>query len=162
MAIFVMPELFLRFMCCLIFATINMTKPSSIEEFYLDKQCWIAENLKKEIGHFNIFSLEGHCGTNAKPMSYSRKDFYKISLIIGKKRLYYADKIIDIDTQALLFANPQIPYKIEALDEYQTGIFCIFTEAFFSQYGNLKDYPIFQPNGNPVFHLTEAQVPDSF
>lgn len=115
-------------------------------------------NLKKEIGHFNIFRLEDFAGPYAKPIPYSRKDYFKISLIIGKNRVHYADKTIEIDKQALLFANPQIPYNWEPLEEQQSGFFCIFTEAFFNQFGSIKAYPVFKPGGNPIFFLTDEQV----
>jgi AraC-like DNA-binding protein len=116
------------------------------------------DNLKKEIGHFNIFKLDDFVGCNAKPIPYSRKDYFKISLIIGKNRVYYADKVVEIEEQALLFANPQIPYNWEQLEEHQTGFFCVFTEAFFHQFGNLKEYPVFKPNGNFIFAVDKEQT----
>ncbi len=72
--------------------------------------------------------------------------------------MYYADKIVEIQKQALLFANPQIPYYWEAIDEKQSGFFCVFTPAFFHQFGNLKNYKVFQPGNSPVFELTDEQV----
>jgi len=44
----------------------------------------VPDNLKKEIGHFNVFRFEDFVGKKAKPVPYSRKDYYKISLLIGK------------------------------------------------------------------------------
>src|SRR5687767_4624858 len=113
-----------------------MEKTETIEDFYRSKLNFMPDNLKKEIGHFNIFKLDDFVGCNAKPIPYSRKDYFKISLIIGKNRVHYADKIVEIEEQALLFANPQIPYNWEQLEEHQTGFFCVFTEAFFHQFGN--------------------------
>lgn len=135
-----------------------MQKVETIEDFYQEKLNWMPDNLKKEIGHFNVFKLDDFMGCSAKPIPYSRKDFFKISLIIGKNRVHYADKVIEIDKCALLFANPQIPYNWEQIDEKQTGFFCVFTEAFFHQYGNLKEYPVFKPNGTPIFSITDAQA----
>lgn len=116
------------------------------------------DNLKKEIGHFNVFVLDDFMGCSAKPIPYSRRDYFKISLIIGKNRVHYADKIVEIDKQVLFFANPQVPYNWEQLEEQQTGFFCVFTEAFFHQFGNLKEYPVFKPNGSPVFAIDDDQV----
>jgi AraC family transcriptional regulator, transcriptional activator of pobA len=135
-----------------------MKKVETIEDFYLTKLNWIPDNLKKDIGHFNVFKLDEFTGSNAKPVPYSRKDYFKISLIIGKNRVHYADKIVEIDNQALLFANPQIPYSWEQIGEKQTGYFCVFTESFFHQFGNLKEYPVFNPNGTPVFSITKKQA----
>lgn len=134
-----------------------MEKLQTLDDFYKTKLNWMPENLKKEIGHFNVFKLEDFVGKYPKPLPYSRKDFYKISLIVGKNKIHYADKTIEIEDQALLFANPNIPYSWEQIDQNQSGFFCIFTESFFSQFGNLKEYPMFQPNGNPIFFITNEQ-----
>lgn len=134
-----------------------MDKAQSIEEFYQSKLNWIPENLKKEIGHFNVFELDDFVGCHAKPIPYSRKDFYKISLIEGRNNVYYADKTVVIDQFALLFANPQVPYNWESLDDAQSGFFCIFTEEFFQQFGNFKAYPMFKPGAGAVYTLNAEQ-----
>lgn len=135
-----------------------MDKLESIEDFYRKKLLFMPENLKKEIGHFNVFVLDDFMGCSAKPIPYSRRDYFKISLIIGKNKVHYADKIVEIEKQVLFFANPQVPYNWEQLEEQQTGFFCVFTEAFFHQFGNLKEYPVFKPNGSPVFAIDDDQV----
>ncbi len=131
-----------------------MKLTETLEDFYTIKVNGMPENLKKGIGHFNVFKLDDFVGKSCKPFPYTRKDFYKISLIIGKNKVHYADKISVIEDQALFFANPQIPYNWEQVDENQTGFFCIFTDAFFSQFGNLKEYPLFQPGGNPIVPIS--------
>ena len=135
-----------------------MDKPLSIEEFYRAKFNWMPEGLQQEIGHFNVFRLDDLKDQPIRPATYRQKDFFKISLIRGKGKLQYADKDIELDGQALLFANPLIPYKWEALDKHPTGFFCIFTEAFFTNFGNFKEYPVFKPGGSPVFFLDEGQA----
>ena len=135
-----------------------MNKSESIEDFYKEKLNGVPENLWKGIGHFNVFRLDEYMGCNAKPIPYSRRDFYKISLIKGRNKVHYADKSITIDRQALLFANPLIPYSWEQLDEEQTGFFCVFTEAFFHQFNQLKDYPVFKPNGTPILVVDDEQA----
>jgi AraC family transcriptional activator of pobA len=135
-----------------------MEKLESIEDFYRKKLLFMPENLKKEIGHFNVFVLDDFMGCSPKPIPYSRRDYFKISLIIGKNKVHYADKIVEIEKQVLFFANPQVPYNWEQLEEQQTGFFCVFTEAFFHQFGNLKEYPVFKPNGSPVFAIDDEQV----
>ncbi|TPG38129.1 helix-turn-helix domain-containing protein [Flavobacterium pectinovorum] len=135
-----------------------MDKLESIEDFYRKKLLFMPDNLKKEIGHFNVFVLDDFMGCSAKPIPYSRRDYFKISLIIGKNKVHYADKIVEIEKQVLFFANPQVPYNWEQLEEQQTGFFCVFTEAFFHQFGNLKEYPVFKPNGSPVFAIDDDQV----
>ena len=131
----------------------------SLEDFYRHKFNWMPDNLKNGMGHFNVFRVEEFAGKNAKHVPYSRKDYFKISLSIGKFRLYYADKIVNINKQALIFSNPLIPYSHEPLSDEQSGLFCIFTETFFAHFGHLREYPIFQPGSMPVFLLADEQVP---
>lgn len=130
---------------------------NSLEEFYQDKLNRIPENLNDEIGHFNVFKIGDFTGHKAFPTTFSRKNFYKIKLIIGKNRCYYADKTIEIKESAMLFANPLIPYHLENLEGPQTEYFCIFTEAFFHQFGQLKTYPIFSPEDHPIYFLNEKE-----
>jgi AraC family transcriptional activator of pobA len=107
-------------------------------------------------GHFNIFSREA-C---AFITPYSRRDYYKISLIIGTGKLHYADKWIAIDRPALLFSNPAIPYSWEAESDVQQGWFCLFTETFMQQAETgayFKDSPLFRVGGNPVYFLDPPQ-----
>ncbi len=138
--------------------TLRMESPESIEDFYRNKLHFMPDSLKKEIGHFNVFRLDDYNGSNAKPMPYSRKDFFKISFIMGRNRAHYADKVVETDGYTLLFANPKIPYKWEPLDAVYSGFFCIFTEAFFAQFANIKTYPVFQPGGTPLFQLSEQEA----
>src|SRR5882762_5740764 len=112
-----------------------MDKPQTIEEFYQTKMDWMPEGLKKEIGHFNVFDLEELCNLPIKPQTYSRKDFFKISLIRGNGSFEYADRDIAVGPRTLFFGNPLVPYNWKALEEHPTGAFCIFTEAFFDHFG---------------------------
>jgi len=129
-----------------------------VEDFYQRKCSWMPEDLKKEIGHFNAFRVKDFLGPQQAPLPYMPKNYYKISLIIGRNRYHYADKTIEIEKAALLFSNPMIPYKWEPLDDNQQGCFCIFTEAFFSHFGNFKEYPLFQPGVSPVYLLDDVEL----
>ncbi len=135
-----------------------MDKIETLEEFYKRKFDWMPDNLKNEIGHFNVFSLEPFVGDKAKPVPYKRRDFYKITLVVGNSKVHYADKVIEVKKQALSFSNPQIPYKWEHLDSIRSGFFCIFNQHFFHRYGNLNQYSVFQPNGTHIFELSDEQV----
>lgn len=136
----------------------DMEKLQSLEEFYCSKFDYIPENIRNRLGHFNVFTIDEYLGKNSKPILYSRKDYFKITLIIGKNRIHYADKIIDIKKQALFFTNPQIPYKFEWIDDHKAGYFCVFTPEFFHHFGNLNDYDVFNPNAIPVFELSDEQL----
>ncbi len=96
-----------------------------------------------------------------KEMPYNRRAYYKISLIIGRNRAEYADKVIEIGKRALLFATPRIPYNYTPQDKKQTGHFCIFTSDFLMQNKSgvvLDDLPIFRPGGCPIFQLSREEV----
>ncbi len=134
-----------------------MNKVESLEAFYKRKFNWIPDNLKNEIGHFNVFKLKPYVGDNAEPVPYKRRDFYKIMLVKGNSKVNYADKVIEIKSQALGFSNPQIPYKWEHLDRIRDGAFCIFDHQFFHQFGKLDQYAVFQPNGTHLFELSDEQ-----
>ena len=137
-----------------------MEKMQSLEEFYRSKFDRVPENIRNGVGHFNVFTIDEYIGKNAKPLVYSRKDYFKITLIVGRNRIHYADKVIDIQKQAIFFTNPQIPYKFEWIDGQKAGFFCVFTPSFFHHFGNLNDYEVFKPDVTPVFELTDEQLED--
>lgn len=132
---------------------------SSIDDFYKKATAKLPEGITKEIGHFNVFETEKLFDkkTGNRIMPYSRREYYKISLIKGRNRAEYADKIIDIPESALLFATPRIPYHWLPQDGNQSGFFCIFTADFLSRSKVgvvLDELPIFQPGELPVFQLS--------
>lgn len=133
-----------------------MSKTETLEEFYKIKHNWMPENLQKDLGHFNVFRLEDCLKT---PVRYTRRDFYKISLLRGDFVYHYADKSIEISGTTLMFFNPDVPYTFEQKSEGATGFFCIFREAFFTQQirGSLKDFPMYVPGARPGYFLNKAQ-----
>lgn len=135
-----------------------MQAVESLEDFYKRKFDWIPDNLKNEIGHFNIFKLEPFTGKNARPVPYKRRDFYKVMLVLGGGRVHYADRIIEVKKQALSFSNPQIPYKWEHTEDISGGVYCIFDRHFFKDFGSVNDYSVFQPQGEHIFELSDDQV----
>ena len=137
-------------------------KVTSVEEFYKEVSLLIPEGISKEIGHFNIFNIKDLVErTMGKPgMPYNRRAYYKISLITGRNRAEYADKVIEIEQSALLFATPKVPYNWVPTDANQSGYFCIFTEDFLRGIHNgmvLDDLPIFKAGGYPVFQISPEE-----
>lgn len=141
---------------------------TSLEDFYKEMAAKLGKDLDsifpkglhKDIGHFNVFdiaqTLERAKATSEMP--YNRRKYYKISFIKGRNRAEYADKVISIKKNALLFATPKVPYHWIPEDPNQSGSFCVFTEDFFikdKSYYNLEDLPIFQPGGVPVFEIDD-------
>jgi AraC-like DNA-binding protein len=139
-------------------------KPISLNEFYQTTAPLIPDNLNKEIGHFNVFEISEVQKLTRKTgsaMPYNRRAYYKISLIRGRNRAEYADKVIDIEKNALLFATPKIPYHYLPQDENQSGHFCIFTADFLVHTKSgvvLDELPLFRPGGYPIFQLADEQV----
>jgi AraC family transcriptional activator of pobA len=78
-------------------------------------------------------------------------------LVKGRSCVYYADQVIEIKKQALSFSNPLIPYKWDHYENTEV-VYCIFNLHFFSQFGNISQYEVFQPGSNHVFELTDEQV----
>jgi AraC family transcriptional regulator, transcriptional activator of pobA len=135
-----------------------MDNIETIEEFYKRKLNWIPENINNGIGHFNVFRVEPIKEGKPQPVPYKRRDFFKITLMIGGSKIHYADKVINIQKQALVFSDPQIPYKWEYTESMRRGCYCVFNKPFFHQFGDLNQYSVFQPNGMHVFDLTDEQV----
>jgi AraC family transcriptional activator of pobA len=136
-----------------------MEKLQTLENFYQNKFNAVPPEIQQGVGHFNVFRLEDCLGPHAKPVSYSRRDFYKISLARGNYRYHYADKSISSEGTTLMFFNPNVAYTVESLSENNTGFFCIFTESFFIEKirGSLTDLPMFSNGGKPAYFLNQEQ-----
>jgi AraC-like DNA-binding protein len=137
----------------------------TLESFYKDTAILFPNGIDKEIGHFNVFRIDDFISRDGRKgaMPYDRRAYYKISLIKGRNRVEYADKVIDIPEQALLFATPKIPYNYQPLDGDQGGYFCIFTDEFMTPAKSgviLEDLPLFQPGGYPIFQLSAQESED--
>ncbi len=111
------------------------------------------------IGHFNIFKIEDMHLPKHRKATYSRRSFFKVTLITGHNKIHYADKCIEVNGSALIFTNPTIPYFWDTVSEKQIGYMCIFTEPFFNRFGNIKDCLVFQSASAAVIPLTEKQLP---
>lgn len=141
------------------YCKLNLMKGvETLEEFYQRKFDWMPEELRKDIGHFNIFHLIPIREGQATSIPYRRRDFYKIMLVKGNSRVHFGDKVVEVQKQALAFSNPQIPYKWEHLDKMYDGVYCIFNTQFFHQFGQFGHYEVYQPNGNHVFELSDNQA----
>lgn len=126
----------------------------------IHQHIWMPDHLQREMGQFNIFPILNTPGNFVNCQPYNRKGFYKISLLTGHTRLYYADKNMEFRDSALLFSNPNIPYSWEDIGEGQTGYYCIFTESFFDERQQVREYPVFKPGNNPLYELSTSQVPE--
>lgn len=132
-----------------------MKKREDIPGFYDRIKYPFLERLSPDSPHINIFERASCVGT----IPYSRRDYYKVTLILGKGRLEYADKSLYIDRPAFMFSNPMIPYHWKPESEEQLGWFCIFNEAFVKQRQELlTDLPIFQLDTDKVFFPDQESI----
>ena len=126
---------------------------------------FLEDQSTSDMGHFNVFNIaDMYCdGRKKAAMPYNRRTYYKISLINGKNHVEYADKVLDIEDHAVLFATPKIPYRYVPADRNQAGHFCVFTADFLpkSKTGFALDkLPIFSPQSDFVFQITSRQFDD--
>lgn len=111
-----------------------VNKSETLQDFYdrlriqRPELCIPTLGIAKDLGHFGVFKRASTC--SLYPTPYNRRDFYKISLIIGSGILHYPNQKIEVNGSALLFTNPNIPYAWECTSETQSGFFCLFTENF--------------------------------
>lgn len=132
-----------------------MKVTENLQEFYQRLEIQPRESISHNTPHINVFE-RGDC-KNLLP--YSRRDYYKVTLVIGEGRVEYADKTIYIDKPALLFSNPTLPYYWQSISDLQQGWFCIFNEAFIHQRDNLlTELPMFQMNTEKVYFIDEKSV----
>jgi hypothetical protein len=130
----------------------------SLEVFYREKMGILPSDIFRRTGHFNVFTMEDYTGPKpAYPMPYSRKDYYKIALIKGAHLVEYADQTYNVQHNMLMFANPQIPYNWTPSNLQPAGAFCVFTEDYMKGFGNITDYPLYQPGGTPILDLNNEE-----
>ncbi|WP_158798963.1 AraC family transcriptional regulator [Pedobacter sp. L105] len=101
--------------------------------------------------------MEDLIGPEEKPVSYSRRDFFKISLVKAEGKVHYADHSVIASGTVLAFTNPIIPFMWEKTGARQTGFVCIFTEAFFTHYGTITEFPVFRNAANGILLLNSEQ-----
>lgn len=135
-------------------------KATSLDEFY--EKMAPAANVAAELRQFHVYdAAEVARRRKLQPMIYNRRAYYKINLIIGRSRVEYADKVIEVPESALLFATPKVPYRLVPLDDVQAGHFCVFTHEFLFQNGRdttLANLPILKPESFPVFQVDADQA----
>lgn len=126
-----------------------MLKKEDILGFY-KRICYkTSEQLRHDWPHINVF--ERSSCRNVVP--YSRRDYYKVTLIKGKGILEYADKVLHVTKPAILFSSPSVPYHWKPAEGEQLGWFCIFNEAFaLQQDAMLARLSVFQPGNDKLFY----------
>ena len=114
-------------------------------------------NTEVKLKGFKVYEIDSKTG---KGHSYSRKDFYKISLNTGKYIFHYADRSFETDETILFFGNPRIPYSCEVISTINNGYACLFTEDFLKlseRSESLLHSPLFQIGGTPILTINKEQ-----
>jgi len=112
-------------------------------------------NSELKLKGFKVYEVDG----NAAGHSYSRKDFYKISMTSGKYVFHYADRTFETDETILFFGNPRIPYSCDVIKPTPDGYACLFTEDFLKlsdRTESLLQSPLFKIGGTPILTLSNA------
>lgn len=113
-------------------------------------------NAELKLKGFKVYEVD----SNASGNTYSRKDFYKISLTSGKYIFHYADRSFETNEPILFFANPRIPYSCEVIIPTTDGYACLFTEDFLKlsdRSESLLQSPLFKIGGTPILSLNKEQ-----
>lgn len=116
----------------------------------------IPEDMKKDFGLFNVFKFIPGMIEHAGSSSHHRKEYYKISLVEGSGQFVYAGEKTMIESNSIVFLDPQVPYGELQSDGFKTVYVCMFDQAFFHQYKSIRSYSVFQP-GNNIFQLNKGQ-----
>jgi AraC family transcriptional regulator, transcriptional activator of pobA len=99
------------------------------------------------------FSAESLAATTI----YSRKDFYKISLITGHATYHYLDRTYTVEPGecVLVFTNRDVPYRWEVHEGVCSGYSCMFTADFLPLHTHHRptDWTVFDADGQSVFRL---------
>ncbi|MGI4883481.1 MAG: helix-turn-helix domain-containing protein [Janthinobacterium lividum] len=103
---------------------------------------------------FSLADLRG-----AAPMTFSRREYYKITLCRGLSQVECADQAPHVGANTLFLVMPRVPYRWLPLTEAPAGYSCLFDDAFLlpARPGViLAELPIFQPGAYPVWEVAVA------
>jgi hypothetical protein len=78
-------------------------------------------NTELKLKGFKVYETNCDCKGGH---TYSRKDFYKISITTGKFIFHYANKSLETDKTFLFFGNPHVPYSCEVVSPKHNGYTC--------------------------------------
>lgn len=109
---------------------------------------------EKYSDHFNMIRVEELPQQQEKPLVFSRRSYFKVSLVTGHSLVHYADQSLEIAERALVFTNPMIPYSWERIGEIQAGHIAIFDKNFIGDHDKFEDYPVFRSASQAVVNLS--------
>ena len=134
-----------------------MEKVETLESFYKEKYNQTYNSLNSDKMQFNILS-NADC-LKGSSMLYRRREFYKVAFFKGHCILHYGDKSLEVNSAALAFFKPDVPYTIDMLEDSSFGGYFIFREPYFNDYyrSNIRELPLFKYGNKPVYLLNKSQ-----
>ncbi|RAJ11181.1 AraC-like DNA-binding protein [Chitinophaga skermanii] len=133
----------------------------TLSDFYRDRSSiqfpFSTADIETGKSHFNV-NIRKYCNFKTP---YNRRDFYKITLILGVGEINYGGNTILIDRPALLIPCPAVPYSWVSMSDEQDGYYCLFNQEFFNehyQFDIFKRSPLFKAWSEPVIFLDEQQL----
>lgn len=138
---------------------LNMIEKQTLDD-YSSSLPETSLNEPRNGGYFAAIRLDDFSPESvAATAVYSRKDFYKISLITGHATFYYRDReyLLEPGSCVLVFTNREVPYRWEVHSGVCNGYSCMFTEDFLPLHTYLRpaDWSVFDSNRHSVFHLNQ-------
>lgn len=94
-------------------------------------------------------------------LAATRRDFYKIWLILNECILTMEDVSVTIKQPSVIFLHPLTRYTFTPIEKKRSGYWCIFTGEFLDDTSKellISDKGIFQPEGQ-VFEIGEPVLP---
>lgn len=136
-----------------------MRKFESILEFYQVRYKWIPDEIKNNLGHFNVFPLESpNIGKGAAPLEYARREWYNIVLVYGGGILHCSGNEFKVKNHAIVFTNPYTPFGWDERNLITKGYFCVFNDQFLKKDKRLIEFPPFKSNTSPFYELTKEEA----
>lgn len=133
----------------------NISKLENLSDFNIKhpKRSIINGNHQK----FRFFT-SAECGDNLI-IPYRRRDFFKVSLLLGDYIIHYMEESIQVSGYSLSIFSPHIPYTIETISEENNAGYFIFTEEFYNSnfMNKIATHPLFTNFSKPIFNLDEDE-----
>jgi len=132
----------------------NIPKNEKLEDFNREYLLYNDQNINKSFSFFRT----SNCSSD-KPILYRRRDYFKVTYLVGEFVIHYGDESIKVNGNSISFFPPSVPYTVEIIDEKENGEFFIFTEHYYDTYfiQSIKNFPLFNRSKKPIFKLDETQ-----
>lgn len=108
-------------------------------------------------GYFDVIKIADISAYYKQTDAPVRRAYYKVSLVSGKSEVIYASKTFGLESSALVFTNPKIPYQWKTISEEQHGYVCVFTADFLSGLARPEDFSVFNNIEHAVVNLSAAE-----